>query len=72
MSAPADDLTGDWTGLYNYPNKLPPTPFEASLRDHGGLISGVTTEPDFAFGGEGGTMHAMIEGVREGSDLRFT
>jgi hypothetical protein len=68
----ANDLTGDWTGIFNYPYRLPPTQFEAALRDHGGLISGVTTEPDLMPGGDGSTLQALIEGTREGSLVRFT
>ena len=68
----AADLSGRWSGIFNYPRLLPPTSFEADLRDHGGAISGVTTEPDLEPGCEGQTLHATIEGVREGDTLRFT
>ena len=45
MSGGGDsDLSGDWLGFYNYPVPHPPTQFEASLRDTGGLITGITTE----------------------------
>lgn len=61
------NLSGRWSGIYNCPHTVPPTAFEAEIRDSGGFISGETTEP----GGEGGTLHAMIEGRREGDELRF-
>ncbi|HEX4738242.1 MAG TPA: hypothetical protein VH331_11840 [Allosphingosinicella sp.] len=68
MARKADlDLTGRWSGIYNYPHTMPPTPFEAVLRDGGGLITGETVEP----GGRGGTLHAMVEGQRQGSAVRF-
>jgi hypothetical protein len=72
LTGPPDDLTGDWTGIFNYPRLLPSTPFEATLRDHVGLISGVTTEPDLMPGGRGDTLHAVIEGRREGGLVHFT
>ena len=72
MSDPAEDLTGEWTGIFNYPYRFPSTQFQASLRDHGGLISGVTIEPDLEPQGDGGTLHAVLEGSREGSLVRFT
>ena len=62
------DLSGEWIGIYNYPHSAPPTEFRASLRDHGGLVTGETTEPS----PKGGTLHAVIEGRREGGRLHFT
>jgi hypothetical protein len=61
------DLSGRWSGFYNYPHSMPATPFEAEIRDQGGPIAGETIEP----GGDGGTMHAMISGRREGREVRF-
>lgn len=61
------DLTGRWSGIYNYPHSMPPTPFEAVIRDSGGLIAGETIEPER----NGGTSHALIEGRREGAEVRF-
>ena len=41
MNAPADlDLSGRWTGMFNYPGPFPPVGFEAELRDQGGSITG--------------------------------
>ena len=68
MARKADlDLTGRWSGIYNYPHSMPPTPFEAVIRDSGGFIAGETTEP----GRDGGTLNALIEGHRQGSGVRF-
>ena len=66
------DLTGRWIGIFNYPELLPPNRFEATLRDIGGLITGLTSEKDDDPDGPGGTLHAMIEGRRKGSALSFT
>jgi hypothetical protein len=62
------DLSGQWHGIFNYPSQLPPTEFQAELRDLAGLITGTTTEPHFA---GGATIHAMIEGSYEASSIRF-
>ncbi|HEX5185238.1 MAG TPA: hypothetical protein VFW19_19045 [Allosphingosinicella sp.] len=67
MAAADLDLSGRWSGLYNYPHSMPPTPFEAEIREQGGLIAGETIEP----GHDGGTMHAMISGRRAGHDVHF-
>lgn len=67
----ACDLSGNWTGLYNYPIELPPTMFEATIRDTDGLITGVTAEKGDMFERPGETLHAMIEGFRDGSSVRF-
>ncbi|HEY1605223.1 MAG TPA: hypothetical protein VGF77_06455 [Allosphingosinicella sp.] len=66
MAAADLDLSGRWSGLYNYPHSMPPTPFEAEIRDQGGRIAGETIEP-----GRDGTMHAMIAGRRAGCDVHF-
>jgi len=72
MSGEADyDLTGQWSGIFNYPSLFPPNSFEAAIRDSGGLISGVITQPREVFEGPGPSRQAVIEGSREGSQLRF-
>ena len=63
------DLSGEWLGIYNYPHSAPPAEFRASLRDHGGLVTGETSEANRR---GGGTLHAVIEGQREGDRLFFT
>lgn len=65
------DLSGDWTGVFNYPESLPATGFEATLRDVGGLITGVTVEPGDALNGSGGILHAVIDGRRDGMSVQF-
>ena len=66
-----DDLSGRWSGFYNYPNDRPPTPFEAELRDHGGRLSGIVTEPGDTRASKGMTLHAVLQGERKGSEVRF-
>jgi len=70
MSGEGDyDLTGEWSGIYSYPARYPPNSFEASIRDSGGIITGVTRQPGELF--ERSAQHAVIEGRREGSLVRW-
>jgi hypothetical protein len=61
------DLTGRWSGIYNYPHTFPSTAFEATIRDSGGLLTGETVEA----ARRGGTLHALIEGQRQVGGVRF-
>ena len=65
------DLSGRWTGFFNYPVARPPVNFEADLRDVSGAISGVTTERGDSLGTGGRILHAVLEGRRDGSSVRF-
>jgi hypothetical protein len=65
------DLSGRWSGFYNYSAHAPPTPFETELRDNGGLLSGIVTEPGDTVDSRGMTLNAIIEGERVGSSVRF-
>jgi hypothetical protein len=72
MSGEADfDLSGEWSGIFNYPSHFPPNTFEATIRDAGGLITGLVTQPREAFESPGPSRQAVIEGSREGAVLRF-
>ena len=72
VSAEAEyDLTGQWSGIYNYPALYPPNTFEAVIRDVGGAITGEIEQPGEFFEPPGIVQHAMIEGSREGSSVRF-
>lgn len=64
------DLTGEWSGIYNYPALYPPNSFEASIRDSGGIITGVIRQPGEFFE-RSGIQHAVIEGSREGNLVRW-
>jgi hypothetical protein len=63
------DLTGNWIGSYTYPDCLSPVPFTAEIRDLGGPISGVTSEPHEWTTGE--EAHGTISGERSGSNVQF-
>jgi hypothetical protein len=65
------DLTGEWSGIYNYPRLYPPNAFEASIRDAGGVITGVIRQPGEFFEPAGTHQHAVIEGTRQGSLVRW-
>ena len=72
MSGDADyDLSGRWTGIFSYPAELPPNNFEATIRDAGGAITGVITQPREIFDPPGPHREAVIEGRREGATLSF-
>ena len=66
------DLSGHWTGIFNYPGPFPPVGFEAELRDLGGSIAGTVSEPDEDPNGNAGILQAMVEGSRQGSAVTFT
>ena len=71
MSGGETDLTGEWTGMYSYPRDYPPNAFEASIRDCGGVITGVFHERAEFAKRSGIHQHAVIEGVRTGSEVRW-
>lgn len=64
----ADDLSGEWRGIFNYPGATgPPTEFTATLRDAGGPLTGETAEP----GLNGGTLTARLDGRRADASVTF-
>ena len=65
------DLSGQWSGIFNYPSLYPPNTFEATIRDAGGLVTGLITQPREFFEGAGPPQQAVIEGSRNGSTLSF-
>jgi hypothetical protein len=67
----ADDLSGAWDGIYNYPHTRRPTAFTATLRDMAGVIVGETSEPATLPGDRGSTLHALLEGSRHGNSVHF-
>ena len=73
MSDDPLDLTGAWTGIYDYPRGMPPNRFTASLRETGGTVTGETVEPspsDHA-GYGGGDAHAFLDGRRDSAQVSF-
>ena len=71
MSEGEYDLSGEWSGLYNYPSLYPPNSFEASIRESGGVITGVIRQPGEFFERPGILQHAVIEGRHEGNLVRW-
>ncbi|HEY0112291.1 MAG TPA: hypothetical protein VGB59_03975 [Allosphingosinicella sp.] len=65
------DLTGRWSGIFSYPAQFPPNQFEAEIRDSGGLVTGVITQPREFFEPSGPPQQALIDGRREGDILTF-
>jgi len=65
------DLSGEWTGVYNYPVAIPPVSFEAAIQDQGGRISGTTSEVGPSAFGSPSKRDAVIDGHREGRSVRF-
>ena len=71
MSGGEADLSGKWSGFFNYPSQFPPNPFEAELTDRDGTISGLITQPGELFYPPGTVLQAVVEGSRAGAELRF-
>lgn len=66
------DLTGRWSGIFNYPHTAPPTAFEADIQDAGGAITGTIHEPNLYSNPPGALIAAMIDGRRQGAVLTFS
>ena len=66
------DLSGCWSGFYNYQDHPVPTAFEAEIRDSGGSLIGETTEQGDSPDCYGALLHAVIEGRRDETEVRFT
>jgi hypothetical protein len=67
----ADDLSGRWDGIFNYPRGPGSNHFVAILRDSGGILVGETTEQSDASGDRGATLIAWIEGRHDGGKVSF-
>jgi hypothetical protein len=65
------DLSGHWIGMFSYPAEFPPNNFEAELRDIGGQVTGLITQPREIFDIPGPPRQAVIEGQRTGGQLSF-
>ncbi|MGT2514604.1 hypothetical protein ACVOMT_10520 [Sphingomonas panni] len=66
------DLSGKWSGIFNYPHTNPPTAFEADIADLGGSIVGTIHEPDLYSVPPGALIAAAIDGHRDGAKVRFS
>jgi len=65
------DLSGHWSGFYNYPGEGPPVRFDTDLRESSGRLTGTTTESSDLPDRCGETLHAVIDGHREGLSVSF-
>ena len=63
MSASGLDLSGEWDGVYSYPDALPPVSFSAALSEAEGILAGRIED-------EGGPA-AALEGRRAGLDVKW-
>lgn len=72
MRSAETDLSGRWAGFYNYPGGGEPCPFEADIRDSGGVLSGVTSEPGDRMGLPEPIVHAVLDGRHSGTAVGFT
>ncbi|MGN7161029.1 hypothetical protein [Sphingomonas sp. SAFR-052] len=66
------DLSGKWSGIFNYPHTNPPTAFEADIADLGGSIVGTIHEPDLYSQPPGALIAAAIDGHIEGARISFS
>ena len=71
MSGDEEDLTGTWHGFFQYPAQFPPNEFKAELADISGTISGLITQPGEFFYPPGTVLQSVVEGQREGREVRF-
>ena len=72
MSETPESLTGVWYGFYSYPTELDPQAFTATLVQSGAHLGGSTHET-IAWPREGVfTVTALLDGLREGSAVRFS
>ena len=60
------DLTGDWSGTYEYPRYFPRVAFTASLAEQNGFVSGGVAETTLK-----GDRRATIEGRRDGAEVTW-
>ena len=66
------DLSGDWTGVYEYGfGGADAVPFAASLFDVGGVVWGSSLEPNTFSPGAGEELEAEISGSRSSRELHF-
>ncbi|WP_300438979.1 hypothetical protein [uncultured Mameliella sp.] len=72
MRASGLDLSGDWTGVYDYGlDGDGAVPFAATLFDVGGVIWGTTLEPNTFAPEAGAELEAEISGSRSAREVHF-
>ncbi|MBV7394670.1 hypothetical protein [Mameliella sediminis] len=66
------DLSGDWTGVYDYGHEgAEAVPFTASLFDVCGVVWGTTLEPNSFAPEAGAELEAEISGSRSAREVHF-
>jgi hypothetical protein len=71
MGAQFENLTGRWTGRYDYDRDAAAVPFDVVLDDHAGVLSGDMTEPNTFRRDMGAHLAATLIGDRLGFDVSF-
>ncbi len=70
--AGGEDLSGFWTGVYDYPRGLKQAvPFNAMIRDESGDLSGEIIEPNTFATAPDRELFASLSGTRRGGDVHF-
>jgi hypothetical protein len=65
------DISGDWTGIFNYPRDQAPVTFTASLQENGGWITGSVEETSARELGPPRPLGASIQGRRVGAAVTW-
>lgn len=65
------NLTGEWRGIFSYPALYPAHLFEATIREAGGLITGIIRQAGELFDPPGTVHQALIEGRRSGASVTW-
>jgi len=68
---PSTDLSGAWSGVYNYPARPPAEHFEAVLFDAGGAFTGTTHEMARLIRATPLELHATVSGSHSAGEVRF-
>ncbi len=64
-----EDLTGDWSGSFAFPNGLPAAPFVAHLTQSAGWITGTVEEKGSSPETKGLVLTATLQGRRTGAHV---
>jgi hypothetical protein len=66
------NLSGFWTGVYDYPNAFrQPVPFNAVIEDVAGALGGEIIEPNTFSSAKDRELFASLSGSREGNAVHF-
>jgi hypothetical protein len=67
-----ENLSGFWTGVYDYPKAYrEPVPFNAVIEDLGGALGGEIIEPNTFSAAQDCELFASISGTRQGNAVQF-